>query len=275
MRVDARYLESGNARLLALRRGPDAEQPAACTLLLGPLLEEMNKSRRFLGLLATELAARRVASWLVDLRGSGDSSGDLAETGWTDWLDDVVAAHARIAALEDRAEIVVVAVRGAALLAAALLAEGRLPGVRQVVLVQPVTEGVQHLRQLLRTRVMARRFVGETESVGDLEQALARGDRVEVMGYELHAGLTTGLAAARVAPRPWPAIERVTWFEVASHGAAEPSPASVQRIADLQQAALEVELRLVVDEPFWATQEIAPASAAARAIAAAVADANA
>ena len=87
------FLSTPRGRRLALHHpGTRPDQPLGLVVHVHPFAEEMNKARRMAALQARALAAEGFAVLQIDLMGCGDSEGDLADTRWDDWLDDV--AHA-------------------------------------------------------------------------------------------------------------------------------------------------------------------------------------
>ena len=54
--------------------------------------EEMNKSRRMLAMQAQAFAGQGYAVLVLDLFGTGDSSGDFGEATWDIWLQNIDTA---------------------------------------------------------------------------------------------------------------------------------------------------------------------------------------
>jgi hypothetical protein len=84
-------------------------------LFVPPLFEEMNRTRALLAAAMRGLAARGLAGWLPDLRGTGESLDPLAAVAWDDWRHDVIAAAVHVARRSGRAPLVA-ALRGGALI---------------------------------------------------------------------------------------------------------------------------------------------------------------
>jgi alpha-beta hydrolase superfamily lysophospholipase len=69
---------------------------ASAVLFVPPLFEEMNRTRALLAGVMRRLAARGLAGWLPDLRGTGESPESLQDVAWDDWRHDVMAAAAHV-----------------------------------------------------------------------------------------------------------------------------------------------------------------------------------
>ncbi|MGE0486820.1 MAG: hypothetical protein AB7Q81_21890 [Gammaproteobacteria bacterium] len=161
-------------------------------LLLPPLFEDVNQVRSFHGRLARRFAASGGEVLQCDVSGTGDSSGEFVAARWTAWCEDLAAAAAW---LGERCDVLhLVAVRGAALHVAALLAVAgsRVRGLR---LVAPTVTGEAAVNEFLRIRVARSLFEGRRESVASLRERLAAGETVEIGGYELAGALAGDLQA--------------------------------------------------------------------------------
>jgi len=110
-----RYSVNGSDEWL-MRIG-EAEAPPI--LFLPPLFEEMNRIRALLAGIMRAVAVRGYSCWLPDLPGTGESERALEQCSWADWRE---AAHC--AALASGKPVVVVSVRGGALLEDAAEARG-------------------------------------------------------------------------------------------------------------------------------------------------------
>lgn len=160
-------------------------------LIVPPLFEEMNRTRRLLALVGQRLSAHGIGSWLPDLPGTGDSALPTAAACWTQWRATIAELAASIATeTGDRPHLL--AVRGGALL-------GDAAGGRSVYLLAPVESGARLLRELFRARLAAERERGSDLSVSELERALAAGETVELAGYAISPEMANALASASMA----------------------------------------------------------------------------
>lgn len=176
------------ADLPCVVRGPKA---GPAILIIQPLFEELNRTRRLLAQMAARLADSGVRSWMPDLPGTGDAVGRM---DWAAWQQILVRFHRNIEA-EYAENIKVVAVRGGSLLANVF---------PDRYLFAPVPNGATLLRDLLRTRAAA-----NPDNPGERADVLAtrlKSETLEFAGYpvspELAAAMgsaTTDMLGARVA----------------------------------------------------------------------------
>jgi hypothetical protein len=148
-------------------------------LIVPPLFEEMNRTRRMLVETQRQLDALGFDSMLPDLPGCNESPQAFSAQSLGSWRTAMAAAARHFAATH------VLAVRGGA-----LVFPVSLPG-----WVLEPQKGAAVLRQLLRARVLAAKEAGREESSADLlEQGRQHG--LELAGYRLSAALIAGLDAA-------------------------------------------------------------------------------
>ena len=88
---------------------------AEAVLFVPPLFEEMNRTRALITAVMRRLAAGRIACWLPDLAGTGESRTALEAVTWNDWRHDVMAAANHVAQ-RSGGQPLVVSLRGGALL---------------------------------------------------------------------------------------------------------------------------------------------------------------
>jgi uncharacterized protein len=238
-------------------------------LYLHPFAEAMNKSRRMTALQSRALAAAGFDVLQVDLLGCGDSSGDLADASWADWVQDALDAAAWLAQRHvDRPAAQPLWLWGhreGALLATAAAAQTSEPV--QLLLWQPVLQGRQALQQFLRLKAAAQLADGGGKGVVEgLRADLAAGRAVEVAGYTLGPALAQGLDSATLIPPPVrggpiSAPPRAVWLEVNSQPDPQPSPAAQMAMPRWLAAGWALEQRAVAGPAFWQAQEIEDAPA--------------
>ena len=152
---------------------------AARLLIVPPLFEEMNRTRRFLIETQRLLDAAGVDSFLPDLPGCNESPQAFSAQSLGSWRNAMDAAARHFAATH------VLALRGGA-----LVFPTSLPG-----WVLEPAKGASILRQLLRARVLSAREAGMAEDSAELLE-LGRNHGIELAGYRLGASLVAGLDAA-------------------------------------------------------------------------------
>lgn len=176
--------------------GPESAQHTL--LVLPPLLEELNRTRKFLSDLMRLLADGGVASYCLDLPGTGESERELDDTAWSDWQ---LAAGAAARAIDAEA---VVGIRGGCLL------DDAVPTARKLRFA-PV-EG----RRLMRDLVRARSLTDESFDK-EAQQAVFETGPTLLGGYPLSAAMASALRDAM----PAGAADVMTIRLEGDHGAAD------------------------------------------------------
>lgn len=223
-------------------------------LFIPPFAEEMNKSRRMIALTARALADTGWAVLQPDLFGCGDSPGGLSDAGWSDWLDDVSAAHAWLGARYGD-QTVLWAMRSGALLLSDWLALSAIA--RPCVLWQPVLSGKQFVTQFFRLSV-AGELLAQGEGrpgSGSARQAMERDGVVEVAGYPVGRHLIEPMERVNlVLPQSFAAPVRV--LELCAPGREGLSPATGKLVERWVAQAIDAGGVAVAGAGFWQTQEI-------------------
>ena len=156
--------------------------PRATVLIVPPLFEEANRTRRTLVLAMRALAAHGFAAVLPDLPGQNESLVPLVEADLTRWQD----ALAEVAAAID-GPVIAASVRGGALI-------DHRAGVAAWWRLAPVG-GASLLRTLMRARIAADREAGLNSSLESL-QAAAETAPLLVAGNALSPAMVAQLGAA-------------------------------------------------------------------------------
>lgn len=243
------FLAHARGKLFCIHHKPAEGHIQGSLLYIPPFGEEMHKSRRMAALQARAFADRGFAVLQIDLTGCGDSSGDVGDATWPDWLDDIAQAYAWLGQNQP-GQISLWGLRTGALLAAE--AAQSLPGIARALLWQPVLNGDLYLNQLLRIRVAGDALSHRATENGTqaLRAALQRGDSVEIAGNRLNPQLAIPLAERQLKtlPPPCPTI----WIELGT----DTSPASDAVLEAWRASGVAVSPYTVVGDPFWITQEI-------------------
>ncbi|MFN2258842.1 MAG: hypothetical protein ABR601_03270 [Parasphingopyxis sp.] len=169
----------GRAEFMISFRPEDA---AARLLVVPPLFEELNRTRKLLSDLMRALADHGIASDLPDLPGTGESLTPLEETDWGGWRQAVVAAGAAADATH------ILAIRGGCLLDDAA---GTLPHYRFA----PVA-GKNLLRDLVRARALGDKAFDKPAQQAVYDQTTLLG------GYPVSAGMARALRDAEPSDVP-------------------------------------------------------------------------
>jgi exosortase A-associated hydrolase 2 len=253
-RVSGQFIAGTKGRVFVLLRQPQT-QSRGCVLVVPPFAEEMNKTRRMITEVATQLVERGVAVVLPDLSGTGDSGGDFSDATWQTWSGDVISVE-RWSSAQGHPVTGVLAIRLGCALAVEALASGELSSVTRSVLWQPVFEGDRCLVQFLRLRIAANLANDIKESVGELRRRLDAGETLEVAGYRLSGQLAADLSSLDPPSVLPPGLGEVAWLEIVREAGgllAVPSNALIERT---RAQGGQVSEQAVVGEPFWMSTEI-------------------
>lgn len=219
--------------------------------------EEMNKSRRMIALQSQHFAKNGYAVLVMDLLGTGDSSGDFSDATWSIWKQDIEAACQWLTG-QGASEITLWGLRLGALLALDFAADTTFK-INQLLFWQPVLSGELFMTQFLRLRIAAAMMDKNApqEKTADLKQQLLDGQSIEVAGYSLNPDLVKPLlvlSANRIAIGN---VEHISIIEVLA-SPDKPVSASTQKFVEEQKnKAKSIAMSTVLGSPFWATQEIA------------------
>ena len=165
-------LSAGPYDLPTVLRGPET---GPCVLILPPLFEEMNRTRRLLADLGRALAAKGIGSALADLPGTGDASGLPDVTAWR-------RATAHLIETQARRPLRVLAVRGGALLTDGAGSEG-------LYRISPAASGASLLREMMRAQAIAdQERDGIRVSPSVYETRFAHGEQMRVVSLRVQRG---------------------------------------------------------------------------------------
>ena len=267
----------GNGQRFCLHYPAVAGTLQGLVLYVHPFAEEMNKSRRMAALQSRALANAGFAVLQIDLLGCGDSSGDFGDATWQAWVNDVVVGAQWLRKLappagtgQSQPPLWLWGLRAGCLVAAQAARQMNEPC--HFLFWQPPSAGKQLLQQFLRLKVAGDMLGGQSKGVMDaLRQELAGGRSVEVAGYMLSPGLTSGLESADLTPATVShGRRRVEWLEVSTREDAALSPASVKTLAQWQESGFQVASHIAHGPAFWQTTEIEDAPALIEATVAAI-----
>lgn len=158
--------------------GEDAA--SRCVLVVPPLFDEMNRTRRMLVEMMRLLAARDIRTVLADLPGCNESSADITAQTLDDWRQALRIVSA------DMGITHIVSLRGGALIDHV----ADVPVLR----LAPV-KGSSLLKTMLRTRLIADKEAGKSSTAEDL-LAHAQSGPLELSGYKLSADMLVSLEKA-------------------------------------------------------------------------------
>jgi exosortase A-associated hydrolase 2 len=250
----ARFVAGARGRIFGLLHKPAAASGTA-VLIVPPLAEEMNKSRKMLAQVAQGLAARGRAALIVDLFGTGDSEGEFRDAQRSCWKSDLAAGADWSASLGWPVRSML-ATRVGCILAGEMARERDL-ALERTVFWQPTGSASRWLDQFLRLRVAASMVDSASpETVAALRARLRAGEVIEVAGYEITSELAAALDGAQLAPNIGAQLGAVRWMEVVRSADAAVPGASTALIDAARAQGRSVDVETFVGEPFWASTEI-------------------
>jgi len=227
-------------------------------LFFPPFAEEQNKSRRMITLQARRAADQGYHVLLLDVYGTGDSSGDFGQASWSQWRKDMLAG-VRWLLDQGAQQVDFWGLRSGALLAMDVARELSVStSLGRILLWNPVSKGQVFVTQFLRLKMaadLANTAGAQGIDTKQLRAALQAGESVEVAGYSLAPELALPMESLDLQELPPPSGVRVDWFELT--GENRPlSPASMKLVESWRAANVQVDIHQVTGEAFWSTPEI-------------------
>ncbi|MDP2902542.1 MAG: hydrolase 2, exosortase A system-associated [Methylovulum sp.] len=255
------FIESSVGKLFAIYWPPVGKPYFDKAIIHIPAFaEEMNKSRRMVALQAQAFSDLGYAVLVLDLFGTGDSTGDFGEATWEIWLQNIDAGIDWLKQ-QGAQSVDLWGLRIGALLAMDFSSRKR-HRIQHLIAWQPVLNGDVFITQFLRLRVTAAMMNkhASREKVSDIKQQLLEGRAIEVAGYLLNSDLIKPLMALHADRLDWQTVNEVAIFEVAP---GEDNPGVIgntQLLVILQERNINASLIKVVDDAFWSSQETCEAS---------------
>lgn len=248
------FLDVPEGRLFAVYRCPDGPVRGN-VLCVPPFNEEMNRCRSMVTMQANALAQQGFGILLLDLLGTGDSTGDYRDGRWHVWLDNI---RAGMAWLDEQpgACTMLWGIRLGAMLAAEV--HGGLGRTDLgLMLWQPVLDGKQYFTQFLRLRLAAQMYRTDVakETTASLRAQLAAGENVEISGYEIQPALAHALDVRRLEALLPAAGAPVLWLENVPATAEGLGPASRKVLDAWSGAGLCPDVLTFEGPQFWQVHE--------------------
>jgi exosortase A-associated hydrolase 2 len=251
------FIDSPSGALFTVFWPPKGCSVNQVVLHVPAFAEEMNKSRRMVALQARALAMEGYAVLVMDLFGSGDSSGDFGEATWWIWLQNIADGIAWLKQ-QGAQSITLWGLRLGALLAMDFSHQN--PGlVDRLILWQPVLNGDVFITQFLRLRVAAAMMNSALpqEKTSVLKKQLLAGQSLEVAGYALHPDLVRPLLTLKADCLDLQNIKEIVIYELAVVGnEGEPSLGNQQFLNKLHSFEINASLTIFEGDNFWGSQEI-------------------
>lgn len=254
------FLPSGDGSLFCVHypaSGQDQHDTDQAVIYIPAFAEEMNKSRRMISLQAQALAQAGIGGLVIDLYGTGDSSGDFSEARWHLWKQNIEAATDWLRE-QGYQKISFVALRLGGLLALDFMS-GREERFEKLIWWQPVSTAETHLMQFLRLRIASAMFsksTEEKETTKSLRSRLTGGETIEVAGYDIHPELAIELMEQRAQAYETLPLKQVDLIELVANVDKKPSLPSVKLVDQWLKAGLNSTAKTLKGDHFWNTQEI-------------------
>jgi len=124
---------------------PSSEPKAV--LLCYPFGQEYMRAHRAYRQLSLLLSKKGYYVMRFDYRGTGDSSGDLEDATFENWLDDIAAAETELRAVSGAEKVSIIGLRLGALMA--VMAAKRINNVERLTLWDHITSGLSYDEELL------------------------------------------------------------------------------------------------------------------------------
>ncbi len=247
------FLDGVNGRIFALHMCP-ISTPRAHILFLPPFCEEMNRCRHLVADQAKRFAKAGYSCLILDLYGTGDSEGELADANWDGWRADAMTG-VQWCQQKYAIPFILWGLRLGALLAldlAAMYADQ----FRNLLLWQPVTNGKTFLTQILRARIAY--LAGNElppETTEEMRLSLQQGKNVEVAGYVLGGNLTGDIDNINMSNFASLSGASIHWLQQSTRPEESP-PAAVQKVIDqLASQGNNVEIILFQSPQIWQLSE--------------------
>ena len=254
------FLPSGDGSLFCVHyaaSGADQHSTNQAVIYIPAFAEEMNKSRRMISLQAQALAQAGIGGLVIDLYGTGDSSGDFSEARWHLWKKNIESATGWLRE-QGYQKISFVALRLGGLLALDFMGDQK-EQFEKLVWWQPVSTGETHLMQFLRLRIASAMFskgTEEKETTKSLRGRLSGGETIEVAGYDIHPELAIELIEQRAQAYDILPLKQIDLIELVANVDKKPSLPSIKLADQWLNAGLNSTANTVKGDHFWNTQEI-------------------
>ena len=250
------FLKSLSGRIFITSFQNTSERSDSVFILIPPIGEEMNKSRRMLALMANQLAESGFNALIPDFHGTGDSEGDFSEANLTMWHSDLDSLISWCGD-EGYTKFNFLALRSGAVILLDYLSQRHTFEVDKVVLWHPMSTGDSWLTQFLRLR-LAGGFSGniEKETLKGLKTQLQVGEPLEVAGYELSAQFANAIREINIAEISPTSCEKLLWIDVVATEGRPILPASKKVIDHWEDSSFSIDSTVVVGPAFWSAVEI-------------------
>jgi len=158
-------------------------------VLIHPFAEEKKSSHRTLVELSRDLYEKGFPVLMFDLRGCGDSEGELARVQLSDWLLDIDKAVNTLKTYTQSPEIGLIGVRLGSFFS--LCYTSQQQNISQCIWIEPALKPLDYLRKSLRRKLMKELYTDGivTSNRENLLKNLYNNTSIDFEGHEIGAGL--------------------------------------------------------------------------------------
>lgn len=185
-----RVFGPSDRQLFGIYHAPLGRDAGILTVLCPPLFADFTRTHGLLRRLAVDLAERGQHVLRFDYRGTGDSSGLLEDVAIADWHEDIALAVQEGRELAGCADVRLLAVRAAALLACR--AAATRDDIQRLVLWDPVPDGAGYLAAMHRVQ---QTVLERNVNMSRAQRRAARHEHEYGGGYRLSQHMVSGLSA--------------------------------------------------------------------------------
>ena len=248
------FLEGGEGHIFMQVMAPSGSSVRGVVVMMPPLFEELNKSRRMHSLQARRLASHGIVSVLPDFHGIGDSEGSLHTASDQIWKADLANVLRWIADSFGGQSVNVFAMRSAAIFCGMLVEAGF--SMSSLTLWSPIEQGSKLVRDLFRQAMIAARNQGNpTINSKELKAQMLQDGSIEISGYLLTAGLIRQIENLSL-PKSLPPRVDSAWFDVRSTVDPVAPVREPLRVSCWRESGNRVDYSVIQGPPFWHTSEI-------------------
>lgn len=249
------FLEHRSISLFSVFYFPIELAPTEVILLVPPFADEMNKSRRMITLQAQRFCAMGYAVLVVDLLGTGDSSGDFSDATWEVWQENLQYVLEWSRREYGFQTFHFWGIRLGCLLVLDMAKRFQLPA-SNFLFWQPAINGDRYVTQLFRLRLAEQFGKKNNETVKSLRERSSSGESLEIAGYTMKPELLNAIGQLNFTSlTPLPGA-KVVWLECFAGEQAELLPGSRTITDQWQDQGISVQTACVSGSAFWNSVEI-------------------
>lgn len=253
-RITPSFIDGSAGKLFALHYAPpDITNQSECFVVAASLAEEMNRCRYMGTMLAQQLSVRGYGYLAVDTYGAGDSAGDTRDVRWSQICQDLKTAIDYAHHLGYQ-YVSLLGIRLGAMHVIQVAANS--PNIKRLIFWQPIINGQAALTQFLRIKIAA--SIGRNEEPGtikDFEAQIARGEYLNVTGYDIHPEFFNGIKTAHFKNHIESCSMPVGWFTTLTSADRKTPQGDIKLIQAWREKGCDVRHIEVIGPSYWQAHE--------------------